>query len=95
MFFSKKKKRKRFLCLRILCFFGIKGNNSVPQTVMSNYLNTTICFDLYDWHAQKIQKLSNSTPRTNGHRPKGKVKGRSFPTARPERAEALCITREF
>ena len=51
MFFSKKKKRKRFLCLRILCFFGIKGNYSVPQTVMSNYLNTTICFDLYDWHA--------------------------------------------
>ena len=50
MFFSKKKKRKRFLCLRILCFFGIKGNYSVPQTVMSNYLNT-ICFDLYDWHA--------------------------------------------
>ena len=89
MFFSKKKKRKRFLCLRILCFFGIKGNNSVPQTVMSNYLNTTICFDLYGWHAQKIQKLSNSTPRTNGHRPKGKVKGRSSPTARPERAEAL------
>ena len=75
MFFSKKKKRKRFLCLRILCFFGIKGDYSVPQTVMSNYLNTTICFDLYDWHAQKIQKLSNSTPRTNGHRPKGKVKG--------------------
>ena len=31
MFFSKKKKRKRFLCLRILCFFGIKGNYSVPQ----------------------------------------------------------------
>ena len=30
MFFSKKKKRKRFLCLRILCFFGIKGY-SVPQ----------------------------------------------------------------
>ena len=53
MFFSKKKKRKRFLCLRILCFFGIKGNYSVPQTVMSNYLNTTICFDLYGWHAQK------------------------------------------
>ena len=52
MFFSKKKKRKRFLCLRILCFFGIKGNYSVPQTVMSNYLNTTICFDLYGWHAQ-------------------------------------------
>ena len=39
MFFSKKKKRKRFLCLRILCFFGIKGNYSVPQTVMCNYLN--------------------------------------------------------
>ena len=56
MFFSKKKKRKRFLCLRILCFFGIKGDYSVPQTVMSNYLNT-ICFDLYDWHAQKIQKI--------------------------------------
>ncbi len=51
MFFSKKKKRKRFLCLRILCFFGIKGNYSVPQTVISNYLNTTICFDLYGWHA--------------------------------------------
>ena len=62
MFFSKKKKRKRFLCLRILCFFGIKGNYSVPQTVMCNYLNTTICFDLYGWHAQKIQKLPNSTP---------------------------------
>ena len=62
MFFSKKKKRKRFLCLRILCFFGIKGNYSVPQTVMSNYLNTTICFDMYGWHALKIQKLSNSTP---------------------------------
>ena len=77
MFFSKKKKRKRFLCLRILCFFGIKGDYSVPQTVMSNYLNTTICFDLYGWHAQKIQKHSNSTPRTNGHRLKGKVKGRS------------------
>ena len=30
MFFSKKKKRKRFLCLRILCFFGIK-DYSVPQ----------------------------------------------------------------
>ena len=44
MFFSKKKKRKRFLCLRILCFFGIKGNYSVPQTVMSNYLNTTNMF---------------------------------------------------
>ena len=28
---------------------------------MSNYLNTTICFDLYGWYAQKIQKLSNST----------------------------------
>ena len=89
MFFSKKKKRKRFLCLRILCFFGIKGDYSVPQTVMSNYLNTTICFDLYGWHAQKIQKLSNSTPRTNGHRPKGKVKGRSMLySSRPERAEA-------
>ena len=49
MFFSKKKKRKRFLCLRILCFFGIKGNNSVPQTVMSNYLNTTKSFNLYGW----------------------------------------------
>lgn len=51
MFFSKKKKRKRFLCLRILYFFRIKGNYAVPQTVMSNYLNTTICFNLYGWHA--------------------------------------------
>lgn len=75
MFFSKKKKRKRFLCLRILYFFRIEGNYAVPHTVMSNYLNTTICFNLYGWHARKIQKLSNSTPRTNGHQPKGKVKG--------------------
>ncbi len=75
MFFSKKKKRKRFLCLRILCFFQDQRQLLYSQIVMSNYLNTTICFDLYDWHAQKIQKLSNSTPRTNGHRPKGKVKG--------------------
>ena len=62
MFFSKKKKRKRFLFLRILCLFGIKVNSSVPQTVMSYSLNPTICFDLYGWHAQKIQKLSTSTP---------------------------------
>ena len=61
MFFSKKKKRKRFLCLRIFCFFGTK-DYSLPQTVTSYYLNTTKCFDLYGWHAQKIQKLSNSTP---------------------------------
>ena len=46
MFFSKKKKRKRFLCLRILCFFGIK-DYSVPKIVMSYYLSTTKCFDLY------------------------------------------------
>lgn len=56
MFFSKKKKRKRFLCLRILCFFGIKGNYSVPQTVMSNYLNTTICFDLYGEDPEALQQ---------------------------------------
>lgn len=61
MFFSKKKKRKRFLCLRILFFSGSKATTQFPQ-VMSNYLNTTKCFDLYGWHALKIQKLSNSTP---------------------------------
>lgn len=83
MFFSKKKKRKRFLCLRILCFFGIKGNYSVPQTVMCNYLNTTICFDLFGWHALKIQKLSTSTLRTNGHRPKGKGKGQKLSNSKP------------
>ena len=71
MFFSKKKKRKRFLCLRILCFFGIKGNYSVPQTVMSNYLNTTICFDLYGWHAQKISRNSSTArpERAEAHSP--------------------------
>ena len=62
MFFSKKKKRKRFLCLRILCFFRDKRLLCSPKIVMSYYLNTTKCFDLYGWHAQKIQKLSNSTP---------------------------------
>lgn len=62
MFFSKKKKRKRFLCLRILYFFRVQRQLLYSQIVMSNYLNTTICFDLYGWHAQKIQKLSNSTP---------------------------------
>lgn len=71
MFFSKKKKRKRFLCLRILYFFRIKGNYAVPQTVMSNYLNTTICFDLYGWHAQKISRNSSTArpePTVTGQR---------------------------
>ena len=40
MFFSKKKKRKRFLCLRILCFFGIKDYSVTPKIVTSYYLNT-------------------------------------------------------
>lgn len=82
MFFSKKKKRKRFLCLRILCFFGIKGNYSVPQTVMCNYLNTTICFDLYGWHAQKIQKLQQHA--LNQRSPsKRKGKGQKLPNSTP------------
>lgn len=49
MFFSKKKKRKRFLCLRIFCFFFGTKDYSLPQTVTSYYLNTTKCFDLYGW----------------------------------------------
>lgn len=60
MFFQKKE-TQTFSLFAYTLFFGIKGDYSVPQTVMSNYLNTTICFDLYGWHAQKIQKLSNST----------------------------------
>ena len=74
MFFSKKRNANVFFVCVYSVFSGSKATTLFPQ-VMSNYLNTTICFDLYGWHAQKIQKLSNSTPRTNGHRPKGKVKG--------------------
>ena len=89
MFFSKKKKRKRFLCLRILCFFGIKGNYSVPQTVMSNYLNTTICFDLYGRifpiRPERAEALSP------GQRP-GLL---WMQGCRPVRAKALCIAWEF
>ena len=82
MFFSKKKKRKRFLCLRILYFFRIKGNYAVPQTVMSNYLNTTICFNLYGWHALKIQKLQQHG--LNQRSPaEGKGKGQKLPNSTP------------
>lgn len=57
MFFSKKRNANVFFVCVYSVFFGIKGDYSVPQTVMSNYLNTTICFDLYGWYAQKIQKI--------------------------------------
>lgn len=61
MFFSKKKETQTFSLFAYTLFFQDQRQLLYSQIVMSNYLNTTICFDLYGWHAQKIQKLSNST----------------------------------
>ncbi len=74
--FFKKKKRKRFLCLRILCFSEWKKQR-FPEQVMSNYLNIYNMFrPVYGWHAQKIQKLTPAArpePTVTGQ---GKGKGR-------------------